>query len=147
MGQPTEGSISRASALLWSRVTSFHPCSKTPPWGLSKLKKWSALFFECLFLSVCFQKLHGWKIQISSSLVSPLLWHQAASFFHSPLAPYKGKFFFLKCCSSTPRTHFHLKNSAWVTSSRKPSKQGYVFSDLPTAPVLPSFTAIYGTQY
>ena len=34
------GRIIPSSALLWSRVTSCHLHSKTPPWGFSKLKKW-----------------------------------------------------------------------------------------------------------
>lgn len=138
-GQPTGGRIIRSSALLWSRVTSFHPCSKTPPWGLAKLKKWRALFFSP-------RSLHGWKIQTSSSLVPPLLGSRLPV-SHSPLGLYKGRFFCLECPSSSLHTHPHLKTSAHAISSREPSKWRYIsFSDFPKAPVLPSVTAVYHTQ-
>lgn len=94
------------------------------------------------FVGFFSQKLNGWKIQISSSLASPSLWPQAAAFSLSPLGPYKGGFFCLECPSSSLHAHPHLKSSACATSSRKPSKWGYVsFSDSLTAAVLPLVTA------
>ena len=75
--QLTRGSILHSSAFLWSKVTSFYPCSKTSPWGFYKLKKKKKRSF---FLFS--QKLNGWKIQIKGQLLCPL-----PSGFRQPLSP------------------------------------------------------------